>query len=177
MTTQYDAVVIGTGQAGPSLAAHLAGADMSVAVVERHRFGATCVNTGCTPTKALVASSRVAHVARRASHFGVVLSVPVSVDMKWGKARDFRAQVRAGGQIGPLFDVVEATDGATDLRRITNPEQVHDVYMRLSRLPELVEVVAGLLDGAVRVDHAKLNFKAETDSSPSSGTRTGLSHP
>ena len=87
MTTQYDAVVIGTGQAGPSLAAHLAGADMKVAVVERHRFGGTCVNTGCTPTKALVASARVAHTARRAAEFGIMLDGPVSVDMKRVKTR------------------------------------------------------------------------------------------
>ena len=87
MTTQYDAVVIGTGQAGPFLAAHLAGADMRVAVIERHRFGGTCVNTGCTPTKTLVASARVAHVARRAAEFGITLDGSVSVDMKRVKAR------------------------------------------------------------------------------------------
>ena len=87
MTTKYDAVVIGTGQAGPFLAAHLAGADMTVAVIERHRFGGTCVNTGCTPTKALVASARVAHVARRAAEFGITLDGSVSVDMKRVKAR------------------------------------------------------------------------------------------
>ncbi|MCY3846670.1 MAG: FAD-containing oxidoreductase [Acidobacteria bacterium] len=83
----YDAIVIGTGQAGPSLAAALAGAGMQVAVVERHRFGGTCVNVGCIPTKALVASARAAHVARRADELGVVIGGSVSVDMTKVKAR------------------------------------------------------------------------------------------
>ncbi|MYD87897.1 MAG: FAD-containing oxidoreductase [Acidobacteria bacterium] len=83
----YDAIVIGTGQAGPSLSAALAGAGMRVAVVERHRFGGTCVNVGCIPTKALVASAHAAHVARRAGEFGVVIGGGVSVDMKKIKAR------------------------------------------------------------------------------------------
>ena len=63
MASSHDAIVIGTGQAGPSLAADLSGAGMRVAVVERHRFGGTCVNVGCTPTKTLVASARAAHVS------------------------------------------------------------------------------------------------------------------
>ena len=83
----YDAIVIGTGQAGPSLAAALAGAGMQVAVVERHRFGGTCVNVGCIPTKALVASARAAHVARCADELGVVIGGSVSVDMTKVKAR------------------------------------------------------------------------------------------
>jgi pyruvate/2-oxoglutarate dehydrogenase complex dihydrolipoamide dehydrogenase (E3) component len=87
VTTQFDAVVIGTGQAGPFLASRLAGADMSVAIVERHRFGGTCVNVGCTPTKALVASARVAHMARRAAEFGISVNGPVSVDMQRVKTR------------------------------------------------------------------------------------------
>jgi pyruvate/2-oxoglutarate dehydrogenase complex dihydrolipoamide dehydrogenase (E3) component len=85
--TTYDAIVIGTGQAGPSLARRLAAAGMSVAVIERGLFGGTCVNTGCTPTKTLVASARAAHVARRAAEFGVSITGPVGVDMKRVKAR------------------------------------------------------------------------------------------
>ena len=65
MTANYDAIFIGTGQAGPSLAAKLAGAGMTVAIIERKLFGGTCVNTGCIPTKALVASAYAAHMARR----------------------------------------------------------------------------------------------------------------
>jgi pyruvate/2-oxoglutarate dehydrogenase complex dihydrolipoamide dehydrogenase (E3) component len=63
MTTTYDAVIIGAGQAGPSLAVRLAGAGRKVAIVERNQFGGTCVNTGCIPTKTLIASARVAHMA------------------------------------------------------------------------------------------------------------------
>src|SRR5215469_1435124 len=85
--TAYDAIVIGTGQAGPSLARRLAAAGMSVAVIERRLIGGTCVNTGCTPTKTLVASAEAAHMARRAAEFGVSIPGPVSVDMKRVKAR------------------------------------------------------------------------------------------
>ena len=87
MPRAYDAIVIGTGQAGPSLAAALAGAGMNTAIIERHRFGGTCVNVGCIPTKALVASARAAHVARRAADFGVVIDGAVGVDMARVKAR------------------------------------------------------------------------------------------
>src|SRR5271157_3876652 len=83
----YDAIVIGTGQAGPSLALRLAGAGMKVAVVERNLIGGTCVNTGCTPTKTLVASAYAAHVARRAAEYGVTIAGEIGVDMKRVKAR------------------------------------------------------------------------------------------
>src|SRR6476620_2048379 len=73
---QFDAIIIGTGQAGPALAARLSGAGMKVAIIERKLFGGTCVNTGCTPTKTLVASAYAAHLARRAADFGVVGKEP-----------------------------------------------------------------------------------------------------
>jgi pyruvate/2-oxoglutarate dehydrogenase complex dihydrolipoamide dehydrogenase (E3) component len=78
----FDAIIIGAGQAGPSLAGRLTQAGMSVAFAERKLFGGTCVNTGCTPTKAMVASAYAAHTARRAADYGVVLNGPVLVDMK-----------------------------------------------------------------------------------------------
>jgi len=78
----FDAIIIGAGQAGPSLAGRLTQAGRSVAFVERKLFGGTCVNTGCTPTKAMVASAYAAHVARRAADYGVVLTSPVSIDIK-----------------------------------------------------------------------------------------------
>ena len=98
VSRHFDAIVIGTGQAGPHVAARLAGAGMQVAVVERKRFGGTCVNNGCIPTKAMVASARAAHVARRAADFGVVLEGAVSVDMRRVAARkdDILAQSRDG---------------------------------------------------------------------------------
>jgi pyruvate/2-oxoglutarate dehydrogenase complex dihydrolipoamide dehydrogenase (E3) component len=84
---QYDAIIIGTGQAGPSLAARLAGSGKRVAIIERKLFGGTCVNTGCIPTKTLVASAYAAHVARRGGDFGVQIEGPVHVDMKKVKKR------------------------------------------------------------------------------------------
>src|SRR5882757_7490322 len=85
--TNYDAIIIGTGQAGPSLARRLAGSGMKVAIIERNRFGGTCVNTGCIPTKTLVASARAAHIARHGGDFGVRIGGAVTVDMKKVKAR------------------------------------------------------------------------------------------
>ena len=84
---KFDAIIIGTGQAGPSLSARLAGAGMKVAVIERKLFGGTCVNTGCIPTKTLVASARAAYLARRAADFGVMIDGTVTVDMQKVKAR------------------------------------------------------------------------------------------
>ena len=83
----FDAIVIGSGQAGPSLTARLTGAGMSVAFIEREHFGGTCVNDGCIPTKTLVASAQAAHVARRAGDYGVRITGSIDVDMKAVKAR------------------------------------------------------------------------------------------
>jgi pyruvate/2-oxoglutarate dehydrogenase complex dihydrolipoamide dehydrogenase (E3) component len=84
---QFDAIIIGTGQAGPSLAHRLAAAGQRVAIIERHRFGGTCVNTGCTPTKTLVACAYAAHLARRAGDYGVLVPGSVTVDMSKVRAR------------------------------------------------------------------------------------------
>ena len=82
----YEAIVIGTGQAGPSLARRLAASGMQVAIIERKLFGGTCVNTGCIPTKTMVASAYAAHLARRVGEYGVGAG-PVTVDMQRVKAR------------------------------------------------------------------------------------------
>jgi pyruvate/2-oxoglutarate dehydrogenase complex dihydrolipoamide dehydrogenase (E3) component len=87
VSRQFDAIIIGTGQAGPSLAARFADAGMAVAIIERHKFGGTCVNTGCIPTKTLVASAYAAHVARRGAEYGFAVNGDVRVDMKRVKAR------------------------------------------------------------------------------------------
>jgi pyruvate/2-oxoglutarate dehydrogenase complex dihydrolipoamide dehydrogenase (E3) component len=87
VSRHFDAIIIGTGQAGPSLAARFATAGMAVAIIERHKFGGTCVNTGCIPTKTLIASADAAHVARRGAEFGFVVNGDVRVDMKRVKAR------------------------------------------------------------------------------------------
>ena len=83
----YDAIIIGTGQAGSPLAMRLAGADMRVVIVERGLIGGTCVNTGCTPTKTLIASAHAAHMARRAGEYGIVVTGGVIADMKRVRAR------------------------------------------------------------------------------------------
>jgi pyruvate/2-oxoglutarate dehydrogenase complex dihydrolipoamide dehydrogenase (E3) component len=87
MERRFDSIIIGAGQAGPSLAARLTHAGQQVAVIERKLFGGTCVNTGCIPTKAMVASAQAAHTARRASDFGVDIQGPIQVDLKAVKAR------------------------------------------------------------------------------------------
>ena len=87
MARRFDAIVIGTGQAGPALASRLSSAGWTVAVIERNLFGGTCVNNGCIPTKALIASARAAFMAQHASDFGVTIDCPIRVDMKKVKAR------------------------------------------------------------------------------------------
>jgi pyruvate/2-oxoglutarate dehydrogenase complex dihydrolipoamide dehydrogenase (E3) component len=78
----FDAIIIGTGQSGLASARRLVAAGRKVAIIERKLFGRTCVNTGCTPTKTLIASAYAAHVARRAADYGITIEGPVSVDMK-----------------------------------------------------------------------------------------------
>ncbi|HET9412746.1 MAG TPA: FAD-containing oxidoreductase [Pseudolabrys sp.] len=87
MSNSFDAIIIGTGQSGPSLAERFAQQGLRVAVIERKYFGGTCVNTGCVPTKTLVASAYVAHMARRAADYGVDIGGPIKVDMERVKAR------------------------------------------------------------------------------------------
>ena len=83
----YDAIVVGTGQSGPALARRVVAAGWKVAIIERKLFGGTCVNTGCTPTKTLIASAYAAHVVRHAADYGVRVEGTINVDMKAVKAR------------------------------------------------------------------------------------------
>lgn len=87
MPESFDAIVIGTGQAGPALAVRCGKAGLRTAIIERHRFGGTCVNNGCIPTKTLIASARAAQIARRAGDYGVVIDSPIRLDMRKVKAR------------------------------------------------------------------------------------------
>ncbi len=87
MAEKFDAIIIGTGQSGPSLAARMTKEGLKTAIIERKLFGGTCVNVGCIPTKALVASARAVHMARRGADFGVVIDGSITVDMKQVKAR------------------------------------------------------------------------------------------
>ena len=87
MPEKFDAIIIGTGQAGPSMAQRMTGEGLKVAIIERKLFGGTCVNVGCIATKALVASARAAYVAKRGEDFGVSIDGNINVDMKKVKAR------------------------------------------------------------------------------------------
>ncbi len=100
MTTNYDAIIIGTGQSGPFLATRLADAGMKVAIIERKFFGGTCVNAGCIPTKTMVASAYAAHLASRGSEYGVQIPGQISVDMKRVHARmnEIRLSHRKGAE-------------------------------------------------------------------------------
>src|SRR5512135_3691006 len=104
MTTTYDAIIIGTGQAGPFLAQRLAAAGMKVAIIERGLFGGTCVNTGCIPTKTMVASAYAAHMSRRAAEFGVEIGGPLQVDMKRVKARKDEVSGRSNAGVEKWMD-------------------------------------------------------------------------
>jgi pyruvate/2-oxoglutarate dehydrogenase complex dihydrolipoamide dehydrogenase (E3) component len=99
MNMQFDSIIIGTGQAGPALAERLAKAGQKVAIIERKRFGGTCVNTGCMPTKTLVASAYAAQLARRSADYGVMIDGQIRVDMKRVKARKDAVANTASGNI------------------------------------------------------------------------------
>ena len=134
MTRAFDAIVIGAGQAGPSLAGRLAASGMQVAVIERKLVGGTCVNTGCMPTKTLVASARAAEVARRGGAYGVRLPGPIGVDMAVVKARadkvtlDARSNLEAflAGQKGVTLirgqaRFISATEVQVSAERLSAP--------------------------------------------------------
>src|SRR5579859_6905255 len=124
MPASFDAIVIGTGQAGPALAARLCGAGMKVAVIERDKFGGTCVNDGCTPTKALVASAYAAQLARRGAEYGVEIPGAVRVDMQRVKARkDAIVAASSGGVEKWLRGLANATV-IRGHARFSGPERV-----------------------------------------------------
>lgn len=120
----FDAIIIGCGQAGPSLAGRLSAAGMTVALVERKLVGGTCVNTGCMPTKTMVASAYAAHLARRAADYGVTLSGPVGVDMKAIKTR--KDKVSNDARKG-LEDWIASMPGCTLFRGHARFEDPHTV--------------------------------------------------
>jgi len=131
MTTAYDAIIIGTGQAGPSLAARLANAGKKVAVIERKFFGGTCVNNGCIPTKTMVASAYAAHMARRSADYGVQVGGLVTVDMKQVKARKDRvsSQSRTG-----LEGWLKGTKNITVYAGQARFESPHEISLGKERL-------------------------------------------
>ena len=142
MTTSYDAIVIGSGQAGPPLAVRLAKAGMKTVLIERAHLGGTCVNDGCIPTKALIASARTAHVARRAAEYGVRVGGAVSVDMQAVKARKDGIVKQS---VDGLATWIAGTSGLTLVRghaRFTGPHAV-DVNGESLEAPKIFINVGG----------------------------------
>jgi pyruvate/2-oxoglutarate dehydrogenase complex dihydrolipoamide dehydrogenase (E3) component len=130
MADSFDAIIIGTGQAGPFLAVRLAGAGMKVAIVERKLFGGTCVNTGCIPTKTLVASAYAAHMARRAADFGVQAG-PVTVDMK--RVKDRKDAISAKSRTG-VEGMLRSTKNVTVYQGSARFESAREVSVGTARL-------------------------------------------
>src|SRR5579859_5879299 len=122
MSRQFDAVVVGAGQAGPSLAQRLGAAGRSVALIERKLVGGTCVNTGCIPTKTMVASAYVAHMARRSEEYGISTGGPVAVDMEavWRRTRSISDRSRTN-----VENWVAGMPGVTLLRGHARFESPH----------------------------------------------------
>ncbi len=113
MATKYDAIIIGTGQSGPALAGRLDKEGLKTAIIERKLIGGTCVNVGCTPTKALVGSARIAYFARQAAEFGISIDGAISVDMKQVKARKDEI---AGASNQGVTDWLEGMDNVDLIR-------------------------------------------------------------
>ena len=135
MTAHFDAIIVGGGQAGPPLAGRLTAVGQRVALVERKLIGGTCVNTGCIPTKTLVASAHAAHLARRGADYGVAVG-PVSVDMAKVKAR--KDEIMLGDRKG-VEDWLNGMDGCTVVRghaRFGDPHtlRVDDHTLRADRV-------------------------------------------
>src|ERR1700760_4092596 len=111
--THFDAIVVGAGQAGPSLAGRLAAAGRKVAIVERKLFGGTCVNTGCTPTKTMIASAEVAHKARDAARYGVHIAGEGRVSL--AEVKDRADKIVADSRNG-IENMLESTPNCTVIR-------------------------------------------------------------
>jgi pyruvate/2-oxoglutarate dehydrogenase complex dihydrolipoamide dehydrogenase (E3) component len=148
MIEHFDAIVIGTGQAGPPLAVRLANAGRKTAILERKRFGGTCVNVGCIPTKTLIASARTAHVARTAAAFGVSLEGAINVDMPRVKGRKDAIVAESTGNVEswlrgtPNLTVIQgqgAFEGPNEIsvgaRRLTAPQIFINTGGRPTRPP------------------------------------------
>ncbi len=170
MAHTHDAIIIGAGQAGPPLAGRLTAAGMKTAIVERKLVGGTCVNTGCIPTKALVASARAAHMARRAGEFGVDVGGPVSVDMARVKARK---DAIVGASNDGVTKWLQGMDGLDFIRghaRLTGPGTVEVDGERLGAPRIFLDVGARAavpdIDGLDEVDYLTNTGMLDLDTLP-----------
>ena len=130
--TSFDAIIIGAGQAGPPLAGRLTAAGMTVALVERKLFGGTCVNTGCMPTKTLVASAYAAHLARRARDYGVGIGGAVTIDMPAVASRAHAVSTRAREGVEKWLRGMERCTVLEGHARFVSPTTVRVGDARLS---------------------------------------------
>src|SRR5215813_8706613 len=142
VSRKFDAIIIGTGQSGPSLAARLAGAGRKVAIIERGKFGGTCVNTGCMPTKTLVASAYAAHLARRGADYGVVMDGPVRIDMKRVRQRAATVSHNASSNVERWLRGMNGCTVFTGAARFEGPRDVR-VGTELLSAPRIFINVGG----------------------------------
>jgi pyruvate/2-oxoglutarate dehydrogenase complex dihydrolipoamide dehydrogenase (E3) component len=136
MTHTFDAIIVGAGQAGPSLAGRLTAAGMKTALVERKLFGGTCVNTGCMPTKTLVASAYAAHLARRGADYGVEVAGPVGIDMRRAKARADAVSANARRSVETWLRGMEGLTVIEGHARFEGPDtiRVGDMLLKAPRI-------------------------------------------
>ena len=168
MKRTFDAVVVGAGQSGPSLAVRLAQAGQKVALVERRGLGGTCVNDGCIPTKTLIASARAAWMARKAADYGVTISGEVGVDMKRVKARkdavvkESRDGLAAWVHGTKNLELIEGHARFEDERTL----RVGDDLLEAGRIflnvgaRALVPDVPGMKDGPILTNHTMMDLEA-----------------
>ena len=142
MNQSFDAIVIGAGQAGPSLAGRLTAAGMKVALIERKLFGGTCVNTGCMPTKTLVASAYAAHLARRSAEYGIAIESPINIDMKRVKARAERSRRMPASNVETWLRGMDGLTVVEGHARFEGPDVVR-VGERLLKAPRIFINVGG----------------------------------
>ena len=170
MPTKHDAIIIGTGQAAPALADRLNQEGLRVAIVERGRIGGTCVNVGCTPTKALVASARAAHVAQRGAEFGVMLDGPVRVDMKQVNARMKAISGRSNENVTSWLEGMENVSLYRGHARFTDSDavRVNDDLLQAERIFVNVGTRAFVPDfaGLERVEYLTNSGMMEVDIVP-----------
>ncbi len=166
---KYDAIVIGAGQAGPPLAGKLTQAGLRTTIVERQDFGGTCVNVGCIPTKTLVASARVAHMARRANEYGVDTG-EVSVDMRRVKARMDQVRGESNRNVIAWLEGMENLDIIRGHARFISPKtiQVNDQVLEADRIFINVGARARVPDitGLQDVPYLTNSSMLELDSAP-----------
>jgi pyruvate/2-oxoglutarate dehydrogenase complex dihydrolipoamide dehydrogenase (E3) component len=125
VSKRFDAIIIGAGQAGPSLAERLTQAGMNVALIERKYFGGTCVNTGCMPTKTLVASAYAAHLARRASDYGVMIDSPIRIDFERVMDRATAVTMNSRGNIRQWLSSMEHCTVVEGHARFESPDTIN----------------------------------------------------